>query len=93
MSVNQYVAKESKLWNDLLLPILPVIIGASGGYLFKTYPYPNGLITDGDRIVFGLVAGLLSTLLYRVVKALMFQKIQVIFPQSNDPESNADKVK
>lgn len=69
-------AKESKLWNDLLLPILPVILGATSALLIKTFPYPEGLHTGSSRFIFGLVAGLLSTLLYRVFKALMVQKIQ-----------------
>lgn len=68
-------SKESKLWNDLLMPILPVLLGAFGALLFKTYPYPDGLVTTGGRVIFGLVAGLLSTLFYRVIKALMIQRI------------------
>lgn len=71
----------SKLWNDLLLPILPIFIGAGSAYLLRLFPYPgftpdaNGHILLGDRIIFGLVAGLLSTLMYRVIKALLYQKL------------------
>jgi hypothetical protein len=71
----------SPLWNDLLLPILPVILGASAGYFFKLFPYPwfangpRGYVVVGDRVIFGLVAGLLSTLMYRVIKSLLYQKI------------------
>lgn len=71
----QVAAKESKLWNDLLLPILPVLVGVGGALTFKSYPYPDGLTTTGDRFIFGLVAGLLSTLFYRVIKAMLIQKI------------------
>lgn len=70
-------AKESKLWNELLLPILPVVLGSVGALVFKTYPYPDNLTTSGSRFIFGLVAGLLSTLFYRVIKALLVQKIQI----------------
>ena len=71
----------SKFWNDLLLPILPVFMGAASAYLLRLFPYPgftpdaNGHILLGDRIIFGLVAGLLSTLMYRVIKALLYQKL------------------
>lgn len=68
--------KEIKLWNELFLPILPVLLGAFGADFFSAFPYPDGLTTKGDRIIFGLVAGLFSTLMYRVIKALLFQKIQ-----------------
>lgn len=78
MNIWQVTAKESKLWNDLLLPVLPVIFGAITGIVFKSYPYPDALTTGGDRFMFGAVAGLLSTLLYRVIKSLLIQKMQTI---------------
>lgn len=67
--------KDSKIWTDLLLPVLPIVIGALAGLLFKKFPYPDGLTTTSSRIIFGLVAGLLSTLVYRVAKSFLFQKI------------------
>lgn len=68
--------KKPQWWNDLVMPILPVVIGCLGAIGVTSFPYPDGLTTKGARIVFGLVAGLLSTLLYRVFKALLYQKIQ-----------------
>ena len=78
MSACKMAVKDSKLWNELFLPILPVIIGTVGAFFFKTYPYPDGLTTNGDRIIFGLVAGLLSTLIYRIGKALLIKKIEAL---------------
>lgn len=75
LNLSKVDIKKSKLWNDLIMPILPVLIGAFGSVFLKAFPYPDGLTTKGDRIVFGLVAGLLSTVIYRVVKALLYQKI------------------
>jgi phosphoglycerol transferase MdoB-like AlkP superfamily enzyme len=66
--------KTSKFWSELVLPILPVVLGALAAVKFKSFPYPDGLVTRGDRIIFGLVAGLLSTLLYRIVKGLLSAK-------------------
>lgn len=91
MTVSKLVAKEYKFWNDFFLPVSPVVIGSIIGFYFKSYPYPNGLTTDGDRIMFGLVAGLFSTLTYRVVKALLFQKIQEVLP-TDQSGSTIDKV-
>lgn len=73
--IKDTTSKWSKFWNDLMLPILPVILGPTAGFIFKTYPYPVGLVSTGDRIVFGLVSGLMSTLLYRIVKAMFVSKI------------------
>jgi hypothetical protein len=67
--------KKSILWNEVLLPILPVFTGAIVATYLKAFPYPNGLTTRGDRIIFGLVAGLLSGLIYRVIKSLLYQNV------------------
>ncbi len=66
--------QESGLWKDLLLPISPVIIGSVGAAILSSYPYPENITTSGARIAFGLIAGLFSGLIYRVIKALITQK-------------------
>jgi hypothetical protein len=71
----------SNLWNHLVLPIMPIILGVVAAILLKTFPYPGftptaaGIVQRGDRIIFGLVAGTFSTLMYRTIKALFYQKI------------------
>ena len=64
-------AKRQKIWKELMLPTLPVILGSLLAYCITSYPYPVGLETSGARFVFGLVAGLLSTLIYRIVKSFL----------------------
>jgi glucan phosphoethanolaminetransferase (alkaline phosphatase superfamily) len=71
----------SNLWNNLLLPILPVFFGVAAAIVLKKFPYPgftpdiHGVVARGDRIIFGLVAGLFSTVMYRVIKSLLYQKL------------------
>ena len=72
---------KSKLWNELVLPILPIALGALGAWLVTAFPYPGftpnaaGVVARGDRLIFGLVAGGFSTMMYRVIKALLYQKM------------------
>lgn len=75
MSQSAVIAKESTLWNKLLLPIMPIILGGFIGLFFKLFPYPDGLTLKWDRVMFGVVAGLLSTFMYGTIKALFQQKI------------------
>jgi len=63
--------KKSKLWRDLILPILPVVMGPLSTLIATQYPYPEGLSTVSGRLAFGLVAGLLSGLVYRLVSAFL----------------------
>ncbi len=89
MSVYAAAAKESKLWNKLILPILPIVWGGLQGLMLRKFPYPDALTHAGDRVMFGLVAGLLSTFIYSVVKGLLGQKIGAMFGSNND-SSNSD---
>lgn len=71
----------SKLWNNLVLPLAPIVIGVVAAIVLKKFPYPgftadaSGVIQRGDRIIFGLVTGSLSTVMYRTIKSLFYQKI------------------
>lgn len=60
-----------KLWKDVLLPIFPIVLGVLMGAFMVKYPYPEGLVSAGSRIVFGLVAGMFSGVLYRVIIAML----------------------
>lgn len=64
--------KDSTLWRSVILPVLPVVNGTLIGFFAKNYPYPETLGTSVyGRLSFGLVAGLLSGLVYRVVVELL----------------------
>lgn len=65
---------KGKFWNDVVLPSLPGLLGALLGGLFKQYPYPPGITSLSARIVFGLAAGLLCGVVYRVVRSFITTK-------------------
>lgn len=67
-----------KLWNSLLLMILPILIGVGLGDWWKMYPYAIGLTTNGEHMGYGAVAGLLSTVLFKVIKELLANKIVAV---------------
>jgi hypothetical protein len=69
-----FVAKESKLWRGLILPILPILLGQFGALFITQYPYPEGLSSKGGRMVFGLVAGFTSGLIVRLYRSFLAGK-------------------
>jgi hypothetical protein len=79
---------KNKLWNKVMLPILPVIIGAIWATHLRAFPYPDNMVSRPDRLIFGLVAGLLSGLIYRVVKAVLYQKVIDVVQHINKPPIN-----
>ena len=76
-------AKSCHIWVELILPILPVVLGCFGALLAKKYPYPVEIISGSGRIAFGLCAGLLSGLVWRLVKAILGAKLAAL--QVNTP--------
>jgi hypothetical protein len=78
------------LWRTVLLPIGPVVNGAIAGFLADGFPYPELLGSSSyGRFSFGLVAGLFSGLIYRVITSLLKSKLSQSTP---DDHSNDDNV-
>lgn len=75
LELNNKDPSKSQLWNEVVLPLLPLFLGGIGAVLFKSFSYPDVLVSNDDRIVFGVVAGLLSGLIYRVVKSVLYQRL------------------
>lgn len=67
--------KENHLWSNLILPILPVVLGTLGAFFAQQYPYPLEISSASGRLAFGLCAGLLSGFVWRWVKAAIGDKI------------------
>lgn len=66
----------SKLWEKLILPIAPTLIGMTIAYFATKFPYPDSITSVSGRIFFGLTAGNLSSSGYQVLKGMIFSKIQ-----------------
>lgn len=93
--------KDINLWNKLILPLMPIFFGILLAAFVKEYPYPESIKSLSGRVMFGSVSGLLSGLLWRLVKALINSKIYssgnndkndgltgnaIAAPQENTPE-------
>jgi hypothetical protein len=70
--------QSSRLWNTLVLPVAPILIGGTMARLLKAYPYSTGLTSNLDHILFGAVAGLLSGLIFSVIKGTLGSSIQAL---------------
>ena len=66
--------KEARFWTDLILPIFPMVFGSLVALWAKGLPFPDGITTGSARFACGLVAGLLSGLVYRVIKSFLNTK-------------------
>jgi len=66
----------SKAWNDLIMPIMPILLGATVGVFAKLYPYPTGVGSAlSSRVIFGFAGGLLGSQIYRFIKTAINLRI------------------
>lgn len=69
---------KSRAWTDLFLRLSPVIVGAIVGYFATGFPYPFLSTAMSGRVLFGVVSGGLSSLLYGSIKSMAKGYIQGI---------------
>ena len=62
---------KAKVWRDLILPIMPIVLGQVAALVAHQYPYPEGFSTVSGRVVFGLVAGFSSGLIVKLYKSFL----------------------
>ena len=73
--------KHSAAWRGWLLKILPIVTGGTLAGFAKSFPFPVVVLeSTSGRIGLGLVAGLLSSLIYRESK----KRIKTIMQSSNE---------
>ncbi len=69
--VFKYVKVIQKFWSEVIVPILPVVIGGLVAGFVKQYPYPEDISSGSGRMFFGLIAGMFSGLVYRIAKSYL----------------------
>lgn len=65
----------AKVWRELLLPILPIVMGPAITFFATGYPYPEGFTGNSSRIIFGLVAGFSSGLIVKLYNSFLSSKV------------------
>ena len=67
--------EKSRWWRNLTMPILPILCGGIITSLAVALPYPDGIVSFSGRLMYGIVAGFLSSWIYRLVKKVFKQKL------------------
>lgn len=64
-------ANETWLWNEVVLYVLPLLVGGGAALVWKTYPFQDHPLTTSARFVIGIVCGGFSGFAYRMAKAVL----------------------
>ena len=72
---------QSRFWRDLVLVLLPLVLGIVFDFVAKSFPYPDAIVDPYSKFLICISAGLLSTTVYRVIRALLWQKVGITDPE------------
>ena len=77
-------------WDDIVLPALPLLLGASFGYFVSSYPFPDAWKGTDSRIILGLFAGIVCERVVKVLKKLVGMKTETDQESSTDLDLTTD---
>lgn len=67
-------AETNKWYREIFLPLGPIGTGMLLAAFVTTYPFPMGFVALGPRIIYGMVCGLLSAHVYKMVRGFINKK-------------------
>jgi hypothetical protein len=79
-----YLSGWARWWNQVVLYSLPVLTGGLLGLMKSTWLWPAG-VTTGVRILLGIVVGWFSTLIYKVVRRAIKERLKMDLPDVPAP--------
>jgi len=80
------------MWQDVVLPMMPPLLGAFCAAVMYKFPFLDRLPTWGTRAFYGCVGGGGSGVLYRVIKALVKARYGVNLSMTPEASSGVPAV-
>ena len=65
--------KENMLWTEVILPLLPIVLGGLTSFFEDVYP--DNVTSRLSKVFFGLIAGSASSFVFRTFKSFLKKKL------------------
>ena len=72
-------------WEQVFLPFLPVVVGASFVILAHKFPFPPQLSSTSAKVTYGIICGFFSSWGYQWIKGMLKSKWNISLPGSVPP--------
>jgi len=72
------VNKFAKFYNDVFLPLSPILTGLLFCGVATKYPYSSDIVSLSGRLSMGLTAGSFSSIIYRVIRSMIKSNIKAV---------------
>ena len=78
LRIKPYAFTFSRWWNQVILYVLPILLGSLGAIgLRGTTVMPEGVESFKAAVVYGMVLGSMSSMLYKILRMLIMKKAGV----------------
>mgnify|MGYP003480826292 CR=1 FL=1 len=83
ISPNTPHTKLQVVWEEVLLPIVPPVLGAGFTTLVPEFPYPEQVVSHGTGtlIAYGLSFGFISSVMWRILAKLIRMRTGIVLPE------------
>jgi hypothetical protein len=80
------VSVPSRVWDEIIVPILPILIGGGLSFAAKTFVWPDFAIkTKLARFLYGCICGLFSAFIYNRIRGWLKSKTDVSVGEADEP--------
>lgn len=76
----------SRIWDEVVVPILPILIGGGLSFAAKTFVWPDFAIkTKLARFLYGCICGLFSSFIYNRIRGWLKSKSDFPVGEADEP--------
>jgi hypothetical protein len=77
-----------RVWGEIVVPILPILIGGGLSFAAKTFMWPDFAIkTKLARFLYGCICGLFSAFIYNRIRGWLKSKSDFAIGEADEPEA------
>jgi len=86
-------ALPARIWAEVIVPILPILIGGALSFAAKTFVWPDYAInTKLARVIYGCICGLFSAFIYNRIRGWLKSGASASVGDASEPTGLTDPV-
>lgn len=86
-------ALPARIWTEVIVPVLPIILGGALSFAAKTFVWPDyAMKTTLARVIYGCICGLFSTFIYNRIRGWLKSGVTTSAGDASEPAGLMDPV-
>ena len=86
-------ALPARIWTEVIVPVLPIILGGALSFAAKTFVWPDyAMKTTLARVIYGCICGLFSAFIYNRIRGWLKSGVTTSAGDASEPAGLMDPV-